>query len=300
MRKKTKIKGKICIIGVGKVGSAIFHNLYNLGYDIAYAIDTNLKRLKIITADFRNIKISDKITKEYINKSNIIIFAVAEKSLTKVINNCSKYKMDFSGKILFHLSGMETSGVFGKLKINKDNIGSFHPLQTFNKISFEYNNLLNNIYFGIEGGANAIKYLIGLSKKMRSKYIIIPKEKKILYHSACVIASNFLVSHFNIITKITKELSLDNKESINIFKPIVYTTLENIFKNGASDSLTGPFERGDLKTIDLHLKNLKDNLPSILYYYVLLGIEAMNLAKDKKSITKKEALEIEKIFLKHI
>lgn len=300
MKKISDKNKRICLIGVGKVGSALYHSLNKADYNFVYAVDEKISKLKIITADNDNIKIDDKIKKEYLVKSDVIIFAVQEKSLKRIINYCGKFNLNLTDKIIFHLSGIETSEIIKSLKINAAKIGSFHPLQTFNKISYEKNKLLNNIYFGIEGGVIAVKYLSGICKVLKSKYIIVPKDKKILYHGACVIASNFLVSHFNIIAKITKELKLNNKESIEIFKPIIYTTLENIFKNGTAESLTGPFERGDIKTIELHLKELKDKLPSVLYYYILLGVEAMNLSKDKNSISKKESMEIEKIFLNHI
>ncbi|MCX6164111.1 MAG: DUF2520 domain-containing protein [Ignavibacteriae bacterium] len=303
MKIKSKYKKKkICIIGVGKVGSALYHSLKNAGYEFNYAVDANIKRLKIITVEDDKVKIKEQISKECLSKSDVIIFAVPEKSLRKVIDICRKFKLDLSHKTMFHLSGIETSDIFKPLKAGILNVGSFHPLQTFNSISYINSKILNNIYFGIEGGPFATEYFIDCCKNLKSKYILISKDKKVLYHGACVIASNFLISHFNIISKITKEISsdLDNKSSIEIFKPIVLTTLDNIFKQGPEESLTGPFERGDVNAIDLHLKYFKEKLPSLLYYYILLGLEAMNISKYKKSITKKVANEIEKLFLNYI
>jgi predicted short-subunit dehydrogenase-like oxidoreductase (DUF2520 family) len=300
MKKSKYIEKKICLIGVGKVGSILYHSLKYSGYKFEYMIDIDTKMLKKITEKDKNIKISKNIEKEALLESDVIIFSVQDKSLKKVIDSCRKFNLDLKNKIIFHTSGIETSDIFKNLKVNIVNIGSYHPLQTFNAISFNNNNLLNNIYFGIEGGTEAIKYIKELCRSLRSKFIIISKEKKVLYHSACVIASNFLVSHFNIIAKVTKNISNDYNCGIEIFKPIVMKTLDNIFSNGIDNSLTGPFERGDIDTIDLHLKYFKENLPLQLYYYILLGLEAMNLSKKKKSITQKEANEIEKLLINNI
>jgi predicted short-subunit dehydrogenase-like oxidoreductase (DUF2520 family) len=291
---------KICIIGAGKVGSALYHSLNKNGYNIAYLIDSHFKNLKKITSGNKRIILANKVTREILLKSDVIIFAVQEKKLKNTISFCSKFKIDLRKKIIFHLSGIETSMLFTKLTINSLNTGSFHPLQTFNTISYKYNDIVSNIYFGVEGGSNAIKYFKNICRSFKSDYVIIPKNKKLLYHGACVIASNFMVSHFNIISEIVKKLSLKGKSGINIFRPIVNSTLNNIFSQGIHKSLTGPFERGDINTIKLHLKYFKENLPSQLYYYVLSGYEAMNIALKKKSITKKEAIEIEKLLYKHI
>jgi len=301
LQKKVKnIEKKICLIGAGKVGSILYHSLKKSGYRFEYLVDIHLKTLKEITAKDKNVKLKNNISKEVLNNSDVIIFAVHDKSLNKVIDECAKLKMNLNDKIVFHTSGIETSDVFKILNVNKLNTGSYHPLQTFNTISYNNNRLLNDIYFGIEGGTEAVKYFKELCKSFKSKFIIIPKNKKVLYHSACVIASNFLVSHFNILSKITKSISAGGIEGIEIFKPIVMKTLENIFTNGIEKSLTGPFERGDIDTIDLHLKYFKENLPSKLYYYILLGLEAMNLSKKKKSITGKEAKEIEKLLINNV
>jgi len=291
---------KITLIGVGKVGSILYHSLKKSRYRFQYLIDINFNSVKKIASKDGIVKISKNITKEILLGSDVIIFAVQEKSLTKVIVKCAKLKLDLRDKIIFHTSGIESSDLFNILNVNLLNIGSFHPLQTINSISYNYNKLLDNIYFGIEGGTEAIKYFKELCKNLKSKYINIPKNKKVLYHSACVIVSNFLVSHFNIISKVSKNIFKYNKESIEIFKPIVMKTLDNIFSKGIEKSLTGPFERGDINTINLHLKYFKENLPSQLYYYILLGLEAMNLSKEKKSITKIKARKIEKLLLKHI
>jgi predicted short-subunit dehydrogenase-like oxidoreductase (DUF2520 family) len=297
----TDIKNKkISIIGVGRVGSALFHKLIKHGHKISYAVDSNLPRLKKITSINKKIKLSQKINEECLRNSDVVIFAVQEKKLTKAISECRKYKLDLTEKILFHLSGIETSALLDFPEVDKSNTGSFHPLQTFNDISYKYSNILNEIYFGIEGGTAALEYFKKICKEFKSNYLVLPKDKKILYHAACVIASNFMVSHFNIISGIVKELSAKNERGVEIFKPIVMTTLNNIFTQGIGKSLTGPFERGDVSTINLHLKYFKENLPSYLYYYILSGIEAMNLAIRKKSITKKEAKEIEVLLFKYI
>lgn len=301
MNIKSKYKAKkICIIGAGKVGSAFFHSLRESGYDIRYIFDSNNIRLKKIISGSKNVKAGKKITRESLSESDVIVFAVQEKKLKSAIGECRKFNLDLSAKIIFHLSGIETSGLFGSLKHNAMNTGSFHPLQTFNNISYKYSNILSNIYFGIEGGKNALKYFREICKCLKSDFVIIPKDKKILYHSSCVIASNFLVSHFNVLSKISGELFKNRKIGVEIYKPIIMTTLDNIFNQGIDDSLTGPFERGDISTIKLHLKYFKEKLPYLAYYYILFGLETTNLSLQKKSITKKEAGEIEKLLLKYI
>jgi predicted short-subunit dehydrogenase-like oxidoreductase (DUF2520 family) len=291
---------KIYIIGLGKVGSALYQSLKKSGFNISFATDVNTRKLKLITSGNKKISLSNKIKNEFLTESGVIVFTVTEKYLNKVITECRKFKVDLSGKIIFHTSGIQTSRIFDKFMINKDNTGSFHPLQTFNEISLSNTKLMNNIYFGIEGGKSAMKYFIQLIKSFKSNYVIIPQEKKILYHNACVIASNFLVSHLSILSEIVGELNLRSNKSIEIFKPIIYTTIDNIFKVGTRNALTGPFQRGDVDTIDSHSKLLSKNYPAIMRYYSLLGKEALKISVKRKSISKETAKKIEKLLNKNI
>lgn len=297
--KKYKEK-KIYLIGVGKVGSALYHSLISYGYDIRFATDTNIKRLKRITAGNNKIRLSNDIKKDYLYKSEVVIISVPEKYLNYVVKRFSKFNLDLSDKILFHTSGIETSELLKDLNVNIRNIGSLHPLQTFNIITYNNTNILNNIYYGIEGGSNAVKYFIEFCKDLKSKYLIIPKNKKPLYHCLCVMASNFLVSHYNIIMNVSKKIKTGIDKNLDAFKPIVMTTIGNIFEQGPENALTGPFVRGDLKTIDLHLKYLKQNYPALSDYYILLGMETTKISLNKKYISKKVAKEIKKLFWNYI
>jgi predicted short-subunit dehydrogenase-like oxidoreductase (DUF2520 family) len=298
---QNKYKSKrICLIGVGKVGSALYHSMHKKGYNFKFAVDTNYFRLKRIVAGNKKIKIGKEISVEILEDSDVIIYAVQEKYLVNTIKECVKFKLDLSKKILFHTSGIGTSDLFNILDINNKKIGSLHPLQTFNAISYNNNNILSKIYFGAEGGNDAVLYFKQICKSLNSEIVVIPKRKKILYHSVCVFASNFLVSHFNMLLNLSDELHLKKKDGIEIFRPIVINTINNIFKDGIDKSLTGPFERGDIDTIKLHLKYFKENLPSYLYYYILFGIETTKISFKKKSISNNEAIEINKLLLKYI
>lgn len=292
-------KKKICLIGAGKVGSALYHSFTDAGFVFSYVIDKNKKKISEITGSNKNVIVDIHLSKKSIENSDVFIIAVDEINIPVIINKLGIFADVLKNKIIFHTSGIETSDAFLNTGVEKKYTGSFHPLQTFNNISHKNTDILQNIYFGLEGGKLAVMYLKYICKELGSKFIVIPKNKKVLYHSACVIASNFLVTHFEILSKITKTLT-PAKTGIEIFEPIVKRTISNIFKEGTEKSLTGPFARGDVKTIDMHLNYIAKNIPSQLYYYALIGLETVIMAKNGKHIDSKTAEKIEKLLLNKI
>lgn len=293
-------KKKICLIGLGKVGSAIYHAFLNSGLPVRGIVEKNNGQVKRIIKGSNGVIIRRSITRNILEKCDVLIFSVQENNLTAAIGELKKYKEFLKGKILLHTSGVETSDLFEDVSERKALNGSFHPLQTFTNISLNNNLISGNIYFGIEGGKEAILYSRYLCDILKCRFIEIPKSKKTLYHSLCVIASNFLVTHFNILSRLTKELSPKKKSKIKIFESIIGTTVNNVFARGAEKSLTGPFARGDVKTIQKHLEYMQENAPNHLYYYVLHGLEALSMSKKGKKISRKNAEQIEKLLIKYI
>ena len=88
----------------------------------------------------------------------------------------------------------------------------------------------------------------------------LPREKRIHYHAACVMFSNFPMLLWDAAEKTAASPHLMR----GLFDPILKTTLANYLKNGRS-ALTGPLARKDQTTIDAHLNALKNTPECRLY-----------------------------------
>lgn len=289
----------ICIIGVGKVGSALAFELYEAGFKNIYLVDKVLKRVCSTANKLNRVKYSCRLKKEFIVKSDLIVISVQNNETRDVVKRISRLNVNLKAKIFLHTSGALNSEVFEILKINKSRAGSFHPIQTFSKRRSSKSNVFKGIYFGIEGGAKAKKLQKELCAKFESHYIEIPKEKKLIYHTACVIASNFLVTYINILDDLIKNIGCKEEETYKIFEPIIIETLLNISKYGNVKSLTGPFERSDVKTIKGHLKAMQEEHPLLVQFYVSLARETVKVALKKKSIGKRDSSELNRILDKY-
>ncbi len=147
------MKNKIYIIGAGKVGSAFAFELKDKGYRIQFLTDRNSEDLKIISSSINPLSFSAGIEKEFIAGSDIIIICVQDRYLRGVIDKIGSLNAGISDKIFYAYIGLGFYGVFPQEIFNDKNLVSFHPIQTFDKVSFKNNTLLKNIYFGIEGGS---------------------------------------------------------------------------------------------------------------------------------------------------
>jgi predicted short-subunit dehydrogenase-like oxidoreductase (DUF2520 family) len=281
----------IYIIGAGKVGSAISFELLDKGHKIEFLTDRNLVRLGKISKNINGVSYSKKIEKDFLDNSELIFICVQDRYIPEVLKVIESLGTDLSKKYFVHTSGSESTDIFPGV-FDRKNIISMHPIQTFDKISYENNHLLENIYFGIEGGAEVKKIIIEIIEKLNSKFIEIPKEKKYLYHSACVITSNFLITLLNVSSEIIGSIGIEKSKMFEIFKPIIDKTLANVSEHGLIDSLTGPFERNDIETISNHLNSINKEIPSLIPFYTLLGMETAKVAFKKESLSLKNVISI--------
>ncbi|MBX7041955.1 MAG: DUF2520 domain-containing protein [Ignavibacteria bacterium] len=282
----------IHIIGFGKVGSALAYELYGNGFEVSYITDRHADDYADVDHELRETKFQSELTADSVMQSDVLIFCVQDRNIEDAAKEAVRLCGDVRGKYFIHTSGSRTSRVFIEAGAEPDYCASLHPIQTFAEVSRSSGTLLKNIYFGIEGGEKGLDYAGSLAESFGSKCIIIPGDKKHLYHAACVVASNFLVTLMNIAAEFSSEAGIPKAEMYTVFKPIVERTLDNIERDGLVNSLTGPFERNDIQTIAGHLDSISGELPSLIPFYTLLGMETVRVAFRKESLNMKNVISI--------
>lgn len=284
-------KKSIYIIGTGRTGSAFAFELNGAEYSVDFLTERNEDRLKQIADKVHVVSSSAIIEKSFIESADIMLICVQDRYIKQVLEDIMSTGASIKDKIFFHTSGALSTDIFPEA-YNSELIASVHPIQTFDKLSFENNGLLKKIYFGIEGKAEGLKAAEHIVTALDSSYIIIPKDKKILYHSACVVSSNFLVTLINIASEIMGSIGVEKSRTFEIFRPIIERTLSNIGHDGLVKSLTGPFDRNDIDTISKHLDSINKELPSLIPFYTLLGMETVKVAFRKESLNMKNVISI--------
>lgn len=292
---------KIYLIGAGKAGSSFVYEFFNKKYALKFVSERNLKKEKSLAKDLerKKVKCSLKIESDFIEQADIIFIMTQDAYIESVVNEIIKLKLDLRKKLFIHISGSLSSDVFKKLKIPQTNCASFHPIQTFSEVT-KNSSLIENIYFGIEGGRNACDYVKKIAKDFGSNYFMVKPKKKYLYHVASVVTSNYLIGLIYAASKIVRAIGADEKKTYKIYEPIIKNTLENIERQGVVKSLTGPIDRNDSIIIEKHIKELKKVDPVLTSLYLNFGLIAAELAEQKRSISKKDKTKLESLMKKYL
>lgn len=249
-KKLRKILGATGIVGTGRVGSALARRLsrsgvqlvlYDVQEDKARSLGAELKA-HVVSSPGEVAEVSDTV---FVATRDDQIRAVAE-ALTGAGGRV---------RLAVHLSGSRSSEELEPLARMGVSVGSLHPAQTFRGSEDDWQ-LFDGCTFAIEGDDRAIPVLEELVRELGGRPVRIASNAKALYHAACVAASNFLVTLWNLAERLTVQCGLTPGEARVLLRPLVSRTVENLVQVGPLLGLTGPFARGDAETVRRHVEAL--------------------------------------------
>ncbi len=283
----------IAIIGVGRLGSALAQALYNHNHQIKVLVDPKLSFAQSIA---RIVKAKACIEALPLPEPvDVVFLCVPDDEIAPVAADLARLRpAEKLPRYAFHCSGALSSEVLAPLQQVGVHCASFHPIQTFSGKADDWHRL-SNIFFGLEGDAEAVQKAIEILKSLRSDWLLIPKEKKVHYHAACCIASNYLASLLIPAIELFASFGLSESEILKLLKPLLETTLGNLTLQGIETALTGPISRGDVHTIQNHLNILEADFPQYGLFYKLHGQILLNLKSVADKIPPNKYQELRKL-----
>ena len=174
---------------------------------------------------------------------DLTVLAVSDDALPEVVKRLPKTK-----SIVVHTSGsvpMKTLECFL-------NYGILYPLQTFTK---ERPVDLSKVPFCIEANSkenNAILNNIG--SLLSCNVVQMNSDQRTSLHLSAVMASNFC----NHLLALTETFCDEKKVPFHLLENLMKETIAKAFEIGPTEAQTGPAKRGDYKTLERHMENLKE------------------------------------------
>jgi predicted short-subunit dehydrogenase-like oxidoreductase (DUF2520 family) len=265
-------KDKLIIIGAGKISSSLTPALIEAGYPVHSIISSTRKEAKEL-ADKNKIKSYSNTLESLDIERGVYILAVPDDNISILAEHISKLKINFAKSLFIHLSGSQDISLLRSIEKKQGNTASFHIMQTFpSKKRLD----IKNSFSAIETlSIEANDYLFKLAKGLKLKPFRLDSENKVIYHLAGVYASNFLNAILFQSQKLFELLDLKEYSFYDVFSPILFSTIKNITETSPAIALSGPVERGDIDTINKHIKEIRrisKKKPELLFSYLSLSL----------------------------
>jgi len=106
-----------------------------------------------------------------------------------------------------------------------------------------------------------------------------------LYHAAVSIISNVTKGVAWKAQTWLGHAGLPEPTAVAVTHQLLATTMEDLFRSGARQSITGPVVRGDTRTIEAHLAALRSAYPADIDVYRVLARTVLELAEERGDLS---------------
>jgi predicted short-subunit dehydrogenase-like oxidoreductase (DUF2520 family) len=293
-----KPKPTISIIGAGRLGIALTIALTSKGYPIralaAQRAAHARKAISLAKLSSQTLALgADQL--EQLPPSDLVLITTPDDAIAGIARTYAKLGRSARHRTTFlHTSGALSSKVLAPLAKRGFHTGSLHPLISVSdpRAGAE---ALTGAFFCVEGDSVATRFAKAIVRDLNGNAFTIKPESKALYHAAAVMASPHLVALFDLALQMLMSCGLKAKEAQQVLTPLVQSTVNNLKQAVPDKALTGTFARGDIATVERHLKALSGKqLAEALEIYKLLGIHSLQLA-TRRGLDPNLATEIKNI-----
>jgi predicted short-subunit dehydrogenase-like oxidoreductase (DUF2520 family) len=287
------MKPSFAIIGCGRVGTALAVFLTRAGYRAVGFASKSISSAKRVANMVQSDHFSN-VPWEITPRADIVFITTPDSAIPDTCNKISKNIGFADNAVVMHCSGALASSVLSSAKNCGAWIGSMHPLQSFASAEYE-TNPFQDIVISIEGEERALEFAKKISADLGGLDVEILTEAKTLYHASAVVASNYLVTLLDLAIQLIGDAGVDRQDAFKLLKPLIEGTLSNIEKTGAEDALTGPIARGDVKTVEKHIKEIGLKRPELLTLYKTLAFFTIDIAAAKGGIPESSVQQLKSI-----
>lgn len=182
--------------------------------------------------------------------------------------------------VVFHLAGRFGPEVLKPVLARGALPAALHPAR-----SLTYESLTIEEFRGTacvaEGSEEALRRLEVLVTVIGGLWLPVAGVDRGLYHAALAIVSNITKAVAWKAQTWLSSAGLPQDTADAVAHQLLSTTMEDLFRAGASQSITGPVVRGDTSTVAAHIDALRRTHPNDVEVYRILALTVVELARER-------------------
>jgi predicted short-subunit dehydrogenase-like oxidoreductase (DUF2520 family) len=205
--------------------------------------------------------------------ARILWLSVPDGAIESTVVRILRRRSSLEGQVVLHSSGALTRDALALARAAGALVASVHPLMSFPS---RRPVPLAGVPFGVEAQERSLRrMLFQLVRQLGGKPFTVPSEGKALYHAAGMFASPLLTSLMTGAATCLRAAGIDHQQAERLLGPLAAATVANMMREGLRQSLSGPWARGDVSTVKLHLQALQPH-PLLAETYRNLAVLALD------------------------
>lgn len=245
------------VLGAGRVGKTFGELLFQKG-SLGGAWTRSKAKIAPLQKAWPNVDLSSLPPQNIdLSSVDVILVALPDSIFSRFLPFIDPvYRADPKKKWI-HLSGAMPASSLTKTGI-QGQVASAHPLHAFagseNDIS-----ALKGAFFAIDGEDKALEKAKWLVKIAGGQAHFLPSKARPAYHLAAVLASNGIYAIAQAANTLASAQGFQSKSLEKGLAHLMIASAKLIATHGVKDAATGPVVRGDVNTVEQHMKVVQKN-----------------------------------------
>lgn len=216
--------------------------------------------------------------------ADIILISVPDDQISQCCEELVTSGAVAAETIVFHVSGARPSSLLNAVHGADAFVASVHPMASFADPALSVSSF-SGTWCVAEGDADALDVLSEVFRAAGASVLTIHPAHKPVYHAAGVMVSNYVVALLETGMRSFAHAGIARDSAMLLCEPMVRGVVENVFRLGTHEALTGPVMRGDVDTVRAHLQALDAWDDDVAGLYRVLGQAALRLACEQKTLS---------------
>jgi predicted short-subunit dehydrogenase-like oxidoreductase (DUF2520 family) len=236
----------VALIGPGRAGTTIALGLLEQGWTVT-AVAGRAPDAASTASAAAILASRTTLVSEVGTGASVVIVATPDRAIEQAAETAEPTIEP--GALVFHLAGSRGLDAFEGLLARRTGVrvGALHPLQSFPSTTVGLERLPGT-WAAVAGDPQIAE----IARTLGMRPFDLPDSERTRYHTAAVVASNHLVALLGQVERLAASAGVP----FEAFGPLVIGSVQNAFQMGPDKALTGPVERGDLTTVERHLREL--------------------------------------------
>ena len=269
----------VAVLGAGRLGSSLAIALDKAGYTVAAITSRQPTHREWLNSHITTGIVVENV-QAAVNVANIVFITGPDAYIEKI---CSGVKWR-SHQAVIHCAGAMSLAPLDTARVAGAQTGGFHPLQTFPTIdSYER---LQDVSFAIESASpELLGWLRILAEDLGGSAFQIESSQRAAYHASAVMACGLLSGLTGLSAEMWEPLGIERTEALRRLIPLLRATVDALDEKGLPHAITGPFVRGDIETITMHLEATANKSIGIRNAYAALALASLHIAKEQGGLS---------------
>ena len=253
------------VVGAGRVGSVLGAALARAGHRVTgtYAVSeaSRARAAELLPG------VPVKDVAAVVAGAELVLLAVPDDALGHLVAGLAATGVWQAGQIVVHTSGRHGVGILDPARAQHVLPLALHPAMTFTGTAMDLDRLVD-CAFGVTADDALRPMAEALVLEMGGEPVWIAETDRTAYHLALAHGANHLVTLTSEAMQILASAGVEDPQ--RVLGPLMRAALDNALRLGDA-ALTGPVARGDVGTVEDHLRELDRLSPELRRTYVAMA-----------------------------